>query len=71
MGDVVVIQNYGVVFDQQAAAFEGVGWGLGIEPRERLVQPSFEDDLSIVVALGEWFARGDVGAVKNGVAQAL
>ena len=44
---------------------EGFGRQLRIEPRQRVAQPPFEDDLAVVLPLGVGLARRDLGAVDD------
>jgi hypothetical protein len=53
--------------------FDRVGGQGGVEPLERVTQPSFEYDVAEVRvgALNRGLAHGNVGAVENGVAKAF
>jgi hypothetical protein len=42
---------------------------VGVEPLQRQAQPLLQHHLAVVGALGRRLARGDVGAVEDGVAQ--
>ena len=48
-----------------------LGRQVGVEARQRLAQPALQHDVAVVrvAALGAGLARGDVGAVKDRVAQ--